>query len=276
MDELVNIIRKNIAELSDRKLLCSNSRNYWIAELVKGLSKTENFRFAQIADTLVRVGADSVEDFIVAAKTLRDLSLFELHTDISLDHNEEKPKIISYFKNDLSQKAFTEFFSGDVCETVERDSYGDSFEDVYNENAFFCIAPIENTSSGKLINFYSLIANYNLKICKICDVEHQGQEASTTFALLTAAPIEICERTDKNNSLEVSVSASMKDSLSRIIEAAAKCGMYSKRINSIPFEHLKNEYYYNIVFSLDKKSELLDFLCFLYLDGTTYTPIGIY
>lgn len=276
MDEIVSILKKNIADLDERKGLCDNSRKFWITDCIRTLCKNGVVSFSQTSESLIKAGAYSVDDFLVAAGELRSHSLFELHADISLGLNENRPKIISYFRNNLSQKAFIEFFSDEKCEIIERESYGDIFEDVYNERAFYCIVPIENTSSGKLLNFYSLIANYNLKICKVCDVEHQGQEASTKFALLTAAPIAFPAVKDINCSFEISVSAANGSSLSRIIEAASKCGMLAKRIDSIPFEHLKNEYYYNIVFSLENNSEPFDFLCFLSLDGITYTPIGIY
>lgn len=98
---------------------------------------------------------------------------------------------ISYQKNSYTDAAY-QCFAQLLPEP--RAAYTHSFpsvcEDVYNGLSEYCILPLENSAEGRLSSFSRLIAEYDMKIAAVCEVQVE-QGRTTRFALLrrTVAPI---------------------------------------------------------------------------------------
>ncbi|MBQ8207317.1 MAG: hypothetical protein IJZ89_01120 [Clostridia bacterium] len=276
MKKDLELISKNLAHIEERSKKDINARKYWISQLIKLIKKNGFISYSDISQILRDADAFSVKDILTAAKELRAENQGEIHGDISLEIHEKRPYIVSNFRNVLSEQTYGHFFGDKEFRIIEKDSFIDLFEDVYNERANYCIIPIENTSSGKLLNFYSLIANYNLKILSVCDVEHSGQDAYTRFALLSRPPINLLTLDQKEYCFEISISSRNEDALPRLLEAASICKIHPKRIDSVPFTHLRDEYSYYIVFRIEADAAFFDFLVFLSIEGVSFTPIGIF
>lgn len=276
MKKDIETIRNNLDHASRREKAQKSSKKLWISRMLRIASEDEGLSYSKTAELLGEVGALSVDDVLCAASVMIGEDTLEIHGDISFEQQKEKPFTVSNFKSDLSIQTYKKFFQDKEFTIIERESFIELFEDVYSERSNYCIVPIENTTSGKLSNFYSLISNYNLKIVKVCDIEHSGQDASTRFALLSSAPISITSPERRPCYFEVSISCNNENSLSRALEAASKCGMLPKRIDSVPFTHLKGEYSYQIVFRMEHDALFLNFLIFLSIEGISFTPIGIF
>lgn len=91
---------------------------------------------------------------------------------------------ISYQRNRYTDEAYERFAA---LLPEPRASYAHSFrsvcEDVYNGLCEYCILPLENSAEGRLTSFSRLIAEYEMKIAAVCDVQ-VGEDRVTRFALL--------------------------------------------------------------------------------------------
>lgn len=268
------ITRENLNLLSDHAKKINTSRSVWISQIIKRLHADGCTSLSEYLKALKEVGVASTSDMIFASRELSSLGLIDLHSDFSTETKKEKRLTVSNFPGVLSNQAIKLFFKGRNVKIIEQNSFIDLFEDVYNERSDYCIVPIENTVSGKLMNFYSLIANYNFKILKVCDIEHQGQDATTRYALLSSGPIAPTPEAPRQSLFELCVNSCQ--SLSDLLLAASECGLSPQRIDSFPNAYLKNKYSYYIVFHISEKASLSTFLAFLALNGISYTPIGIF
>jgi prephenate dehydratase len=185
---------------------------------------------------------------------------------------------IAYVKNNFTEKAFWEFSK---IVTDPKAAYSQSFEgaceDVYNSVAQYCILPIENSSDGKLINFYSLIDKYDLKIFALCSVDYADASSSTKFALLKKN-LDILYPFDNTAScVFLEISYTQNDNLKTvdILRAAEFFGANLVRIDSVKLEYSDDQYKFYSVFSASCEN-LIPFLIYLYIYVPEFFPIGIY
>ena len=190
---------------------------------------------------------------------------------------------LAYMQNHYTDAAYL-IFSKTVPSL--RSSYFSSFqavcEEVYSGSCEYCILPIENSSDGKLMSFYSMIDKYELKISSVCTVRHSDGQSFTKFALLNKsflpsgifnAPAAYLNK----RIIEIRVSqTSVNDSpLDNILLAANACGLKIQRVDSLPLSYNENLLGYYIVLGINN----VDFKTFLTYIAFEYPQcyiVGIY
>ncbi|MBQ8005727.1 MAG: hypothetical protein IJ303_05395 [Clostridia bacterium] len=276
MEKDLKIISENLSLLSRRAEGCEKSRRHWLLELLKLFDNEGYVSQKDIAEKLRLLGVDKTDDLLCISRYLIENGKAELHPDFA---NVEQKLVflkISCFESELSRRSLNHFVGGVNFETLYRDSFVELFEDVYGERADFCIVPIENTGSGKLLNFYSMIINYNLKIVDICDIEHQNDDLRTRFALLSRGPLNLDISKSVGGCMEICITTDEGENISKVLLAAELCRMKPRRIDSVPYTHLKNRFSYFIGFKCGPDALAEDFLVLLSLWGISYTPIGVF
>ena len=185
---------------------------------------------------------------------------------------------VAYVKNNFTSSAYL-IFSKLI--PSPRCAYFDSFdlicEDVHSGESEFCILPVETSTDGKLISFYSMIDRYELKILSICTVEHPGGSNFTKFALLGRSLKFPSAESTSGLKFELRISQSLSDDtyISQIICAADVCGVALRRINSMPLPYSDSMISYYAVFDLNR-SDLKTFLTYLTLECPQCYAMGIY
>lgn len=263
MDRTAEIISENIRVCGERISSERLASEYWLREAVRYLSRDE---LTALAETL-----EVRENVFIARELSKRKNGIRFHPDISGKAARVDPERISMMKNKLSEVAYGCFFGREASRVTERSAFAEIFEDVYNGESSACIVPIENTDSGRLTNFYSLISDYNFKISEICDVEQSEQDRVTRFALVVPPPIEISGR-----EIEISIASRNAFEIERILSAAAMLDISPRRIDSIPFSQIAGEYSFYLSLVAKNESEIEQFLIFLDLCKISYTPIGIF
>lgn len=258
------IISENLGIYSGRSRAEDDAAEYWLSRAAAVLGTDELKALCKTLDE--RKAAFLSEKVSLSGKKIN------FHPDITTSAPEKKENRISLVENALSEGALKTFFGTAYTEKVIKNNFIDIFEDVYGGGASYCIAPVENTDSGKLISFYSLISNYNFKIIKTCDVEHTGGDGSTKFALISPAPVYI----GGGKNIEISVTPHDTESIGRILRAAAFMRLKMRRVDSVPFAHITGEYSFYILFEAEYRQSVTDLLTFLFLEGISFTPIGIF
>lgn len=181
---------------------------------------------------------------------------------------------LAYVKNQYSEEAasiLSKSFS--VNKKRHYRSFSEMCEDIESGICDGCIVPLENTSDGKLMNFYSIIDRFDLKIACTCDIENQNGDQTTRYALLrnklnTPQDAEKCY-------LEFSFISSENISLTDVIKAAEISGLKLHRIDSMPMRYNDSEFVYYPVF-LGITYNVIKFTLFLKLNLSQYTMVGIY
>lgn len=185
---------------------------------------------------------------------------------------------IAYVKNNFTEKAFWAFSSSlSSPKALYATSFENACEEVYNGAAQYCILPIENSTDGKLIGFYSLIDKYDLKIFSVCNIEYNDSSSSTKFALLKRSlepPVESAF-TDEKTFLEISYTHSDSVSILDVLNAAGVFGLHLIKIDSAMLEYGEDQYKFYSVFSASR-NQILDFLVFLHIYTPEFLPIGVY
>ena len=195
---------------------------------------------------------------------------------------------VAYLQNRFTDSAFLAFSATlSKPRAAYFSSFSDVCEEVYHGLCEFRILPIENTEDGKLVRFYKLIEKYELKIVAVCDIP-QPNQGTTRYALLRHRHIfaESTLASGKDFSIEISLTPIGKTALSDILSAAAHCGMYPTRIDSLPGSEEQSGLRCHIVFehapdrqaplSLLPEKAVAAFLLYLSLSLPEYTQIGIY
>lgn len=185
---------------------------------------------------------------------------------------------IAYVKNNFTDSAYLTFSKS---LSSPRCAYFDSFdsicEDVHSGKSEFCILPVETSTDGKLVSFYSMMDRYELKILSICTVEHQGGANFTKFALLGKS-LSFPEKTEAFGlKFELRISQSLSDAsaISHIINAADACNITLCRISSLPLPYSDSMISCYAVFDL-KGADLNTFLTYLTLECPQCYALGIY
>ncbi len=247
-------IRKNYLSASPSN---STSNNYF-----KALSIIEKIEMCREINALTDVNGGFYESVLGPAELCEDRAKGR----------------VAYVKNNFTNSAYLSFSQSLIS---PRCAYFDSFdtacEDVHSGKSEFCILPVETSTDGKLISFYSMIDRYELKILSIRTVEHQGNANFTKFALLGRS-LKVPAKTNTNGlKFELRISQSLADAsaISNIISAADACGITLCRINSMPLPYSDSMMSYYAVFDLTG-ADLNTFLTFLTLEYPQCYALGIY
>lgn len=181
--------------------------------------------------------------------------------------------VISYVGNPYSDEARRRLLGQVSLREHGCRSFGELCEDISSGSSDGCIIPLENTTDGKLMSFYSIIDRFELKIFRVCDIESSDGTQSTRYALLTrhADAPEI----DGEHYLEFSVTASDIRTLHRLLDAAERMTLDVCRLDSIP-QHYDEAAMLHYLVSHGRSDALLCYLLYLELEQPGYTLIGLY
>ena len=183
--------------------------------------------------------------------------------------------MISYVKNNHSEAAFIRFSKlFENPKVTYRTSFEEICEDVYNSASDYCILPIENSTGGKLLSFYSLIDKYDLKIFAVCDIDEGTSYKRTRYALISKKSL-IHLKNKKNIFVEFSMVEDQNYSLKNILEAAEICGLELYRIDTVSSQYDDLAFKFYHVFKT-KTQEILPFLMYLNYKYPRHEAIGYY
>ncbi|MBR6603935.1 MAG: hypothetical protein IKK94_07965 [Clostridia bacterium] len=276
MNKETETIIKNIKSIKSESELSLKALKLWLRELVSAAHRDGFSTYEDFAELLKSADINTPEEMLIAARMLRYEDLGELHGDFTMQPIDKPHYVVSNFCNSLSEETYEHFFGDKEYKIIKRNSFGELFDDVYNETANYCIVPIENNTYGTLGNFYIQIFDYGLKIVKVCDILHPDGDDETRFALLSSAPISLASLEDGEDHFELVIHSSDGSIIPRILEVAMLCKMIPERIDSVPLSRLKKDHPFKIVFKMLPDVNLPDFLIYLILDGISYTPVGIF
>lgn len=157
------------------------------------------------------------------------------------------------------EKAFRSF--NELCDDIEAGVFDD------------CIIPLENTSNGRLMNFYSIIDRFDLKITLTCDVESQSGDQVTRYALLRRHPA--LPLTSNDHYFEFSFTSTDNLSTQDVLNAASYLGLKLHRIDSMMLRYNEScSVLYPVM--LGSSQNILQMTTFLKLNLLQHTMIGIY
>lgn len=183
---------------------------------------------------------------------------------------------IAFVKNDLNNTAF-DFLSRSInnAKPIWVLSFASACESVVDGKSEFCLLPIENSSDGKLLGFYSMIERYDLKICTVCEVDdRQGETVS--YALLARGCKELSKKSDGCElAFEFSLLSESCDFLTELLCASSACQASMEKVCFLPVQYDTRLKRYIFSFKVPSQ-ELLPFNAFLALSYHSYTPIGYY
>lgn len=296
----IEICAKNLIALDQRQSTLFKTRAALISELAYSVCDGGNGTIDEIRRNYFAVlsqdqepssGSDqyfdgiSIYERIGICREISRLSKKSLFAESVLGQNEPCPSSakgrISYVKNNFTDSAYLAFSKS---LKVSRCSYSDSFEticeDVFNGESEFCILPIETSADGRLFSFYSLIDRYELKISRICTVNHPGSSKFTRFALLcrTLDGFERARYTSNDSTvLELRIAQSHIEAspLHNVFKAADACNMPLLRVDSRPLPYNDALLSYYAVFDISN-AELPTFFTYIALEIPQCYALGIY
>ena len=256
IDDLV-ISADNLAEVASAVGISAELRNVHVRELAHAVAGLCDFSLRRISDSIRNSQSPVSAPYLSLSISERALFWAELSkilkkaplgriylpeefSDFQEAIPPEATEKISYLKSNYADAAYFKFSS--VISTP-RASYAESFEnaceDVYNGICEFCILPIENSTDGKLIGFFSLIEKYELKISTVCTVHYADNSRNTKFALLRKNITTQFAAKSKEIFLELGITVGAGISLSSILSVADIFGFKFYRMDGITITHEK-------------------------------------
>lgn len=192
---------------------------------------------------------------------------------------------IAYVKNSFTDSVYMQFAS---MFTSPRVAYfaniNDVCESVYNGSCEYCILPVETSSDGKLLSFYSVIMKYEFKIIAVYDLYNRGEKKYTRYALLRKMFLNSILGTEPDIRIksrfryfEFFVECSEYPTLTDILCAADYCSLKLRRIDTLNFgtDKPSKDPVICPIFRIDG-ADINTFLTFLSIDCPKCYPIGIY
>lgn len=187
---------------------------------------------------------------------------------------------IAYLRNTYTDAAFESFSH------VLRGAVGTYYSDfpgvceaLYYDRATSCILPLENSSDGKLLRFYSLLIKYDLRIAYVTSVTAADTDVTTRFALLRrSVTVPHPEETDYIDLyLECRILSDEEMPLSRILSAADAYHLALTRIDTVPGPYEDDDRAaFDLVLRAEEGADLAAMLTYCYLLVPGFTLLGIY
>ena len=283
----IKILCDNIKDLNERKKLINEQRQISYDFLLQSFA--DNHKASDISQNTVFDYANLIEKhsgkksnteianfFCEITKKIGFLPSLFLNENYSPEFfSPDAPSMISYVKNNYSDSAFIRFSKlFDNAKVAYRTSFEEICEDVYNSASDYCILPIENSTGGKLLSFYSLIDKYDLKIFAVCDLEEGISDKRTRYALVSKKSL-IHLKSKKDVFVEFSMVENENYSLKNILEAAEICGLELYRIDSVSSQYDDLAFKFYHVFK-SKNQGILPFLMYLNYKYPRHEAIGYY
>ena len=187
----------------------------------------------------------------------------------------------SHGKVSLVRNKYNELVFSCFSRIIKRpkESYVSSFtaacEEVYDGACEFCILPIENSQSGRLFGFYSMLDRYELRICAVCEIEStDGSDGNVRYALVGRT---LPDRIQKNSEWRFEFSI-ISESGAVLLEIAQVANIFQAeliKIDSLPVEYDGGSQKYYFTFELPN-ANIPAFDLFLTEEYDRYTTVGIY
>ena len=186
----------------------------------------------------------------------------------------EKITYVASPYSDTLLKAFRSALRAPRYRAEEEISFLTVCENVYHGNARYAILPIENSTDGKLLSFYSLIDQYELKILYVYDLIHPNDE-STKFALLGKSLAYPEKKWLDRSWFEFSIHTDHGNDLAPLLQAASLCHLDVRRVDAIPHKYWERSFVYYVTVQTNH-TDFVPYMLFLALEYPQYTPIGIF
>lgn len=266
----------NLNQLKEREAIIKELRALEIAEIPYTLGETVELRdIIQLYRRYMPLSNNvlTVEDRIEFCKIIAERNKQSLKNILIKTDTEATINAIAYVKNPYSIEALAL-----LCKDVEVhdehifSSFGELCDDISSGLSDACIIPIENTADGKLINFYSIIDRFELKIIATCEIESSDGNQITRYALLkrhlTIPDHEKCY-------VEISLISAQSNTVKDILEAAVLLDLSIYRINSMPLRYNRSSFEISSVLYGELDS-IISFILFLKLNIPQHTILGLY
>ncbi len=174
--------------------------------------------------------------------------------------------------NETAYSVFSEMISNP--KTVYASSFTEACEDVFDGRCEFCILPVENSQSGRLFGFYSMLDRYELKICALCELDGSTPTESIKYALIgRSLPDRIPKKLGwRFECAVISGTGALLGDISRIGE------IFEARLiktDSLPVEYDEQLQKYYFTFEVSRNS-IAGFDLFLSEEYAAYVPLGLY
>ncbi len=185
---------------------------------------------------------------------------------------------IAYVKNAYSDEAYR-IISSSLPNTsvVYPESFSSACEEVYNNQAGFCILPYETSEDGALSGFRQLISKYELVQIMSCSVSSDTPIGTkiTRFALLSKGLRSTIMPKNAPRFLKITVDSPENTLLSDIYCASELNGLKFVKSESVPVEWDAERYSCSLTFSLGQ-ADPVPFLLYLALEIPQSTADSIY
>ncbi len=292
-DRGINIISANIAEFRRRIRICNEQKSISVHMLAEYICANAKGRqpgslyadFVKLASERPGFTDVTAEDKVEFCRVLCNTPHFRFASGVRyLIESSAKESVpenaigrIAYVRNRYNDEAFLKFSS---VITRSRAAYSSTFEEacdnVFNGLCEFCILPIENTVSGKLFSFYSLIDRYDLKIVCSCDIDTADKKSgSVRYALIRK---NLCDLKSAGNLryFEFSMANDESVSLSDILAAGKLCSVRLYKTDTIPLPYNDLVFRFYHTFVIGPQAEEDPFIMYLSLEYPQFEPIGLY
>ncbi len=225
------------------------------------------------------LGRFSTNDKVLACRRLRDIM-----REFGYDPGEllfpsaltlSGKTAFAYVDNPYSAAAYDIFsFHGSEADPRLYHSFTEMCDDTAAGLIDACIVPIENTSDGKLLSFYSIIDHADLKITAICDVYSDDESGRTRYALLRRNMLRP-ESKGADVYFEFSFCQTPGLTVDEILHAAVLSELTIFRIDSIPLSYNESNFIFHPVL-LGRIENILVYSIYLFLCSAQFTPVGVF
>lgn len=271
-----DIIVSNLNRLKEREATIKELRALEIAELPCVIDSTAGLRdIIRLYRQHMPLRNDdfTIPDRLEFCNRIVDLSKINLKNILIKNEGHHIINAVAYVKNQYSLEALVRLCNR-ITVTGEHifSSFGELCDDIASGNADACIIPIENTSDGKLANFYSIIDRFELKIHSTCEIENSDGNQVTRYALLQR---HIVIPESDSCFIEVSFVSARTNTIKDIIDVSALLNLSIYRINSMPLRYDKSSFEISSVLYGDIDS-IMKFILFIKLNIPQHTILGLY
>ena len=210
-----------------------------------------------------RISAQGMTDAEQLTRLLPDLSPSE---DVPRDTR------TAYLRSAYTDRAFAAF-SREIhrLSAQYQTSFSAGCEEVYYGRCSYCILPIRNSEDGTLTSFTRMIAKYDLKIARVCDIVTQDDAVMRYALLRRGLDLHIPE----NGFLQASLILPPGISAGTFLHAAECTGASAEDISTVPLRYTSDRLSLIITFRVTQESAA-PLLIFLSAAAESCTPDGIY
>lgn len=282
----IEIIRKNLEELSRRDHIGAEQRHILISELASLLINSEDGRHNGEIYSNFRTALGEVCSLSDKLELCRHLCRHLKSTDIHMISplaesfvsvaagSHEKIAVVRNNYNNMALERFSEVIPR--AKGVYFPTFEECCEAVAEEKCEFAIVPIEDNADGRMFGFYSLLDRFGLSIQAVCSVETETK--TVKYALAGRNPF--CRElekslSDKTRFFEFSIIDDPPNLIPDLFLAASLCKARIRKTASISISYNDMTRFF-FSFEIGRSTEVTTLLTYLWLEYPEYSPIGIY